>query len=48
MSDTTMGAKRRKKFGRCGERVNCVPNGPELKYRVGVSALASFSSFSQG
>jgi hypothetical protein len=28
--------------------VNCVPNGPELKYRVGVSALASFSSFSQG
>jgi hypothetical protein len=29
-------------------RGTCIPNGPELKYRVGVSALASFSSFSQG
>jgi hypothetical protein len=31
----------------CGERANCVPNGPELKNLVGVSALSSFSSFSQ-
>jgi len=30
------------------ERVNCVHNRPEPKYRVGVSALASFSSFPQG
>lgn len=30
-----------------GEGTNGVPNGPELKNRVGVSGLTSFSSFSQ-
>jgi len=30
-----------------GEDTNGVPNGPELKNRVGVSGLTSFSSFSQ-
>ena len=30
-----------------GEDTNDIPNGPELKNRVGVSGLMSFSSFSQ-
>lgn len=30
-----------------GGDTNGIPNGPELKNRVGVSGLMSFSSFSQ-